>query len=93
MDINLPRSLDTKSALDFAYTLGTITPTEAVVFYPTFTWARPFGMLLTMAAIKQMRAKFAHIPFSMNILRIQSRIMLPPAPTNSGSLSLSILPA
>ena len=66
MDINLPRSLDTNNSLDFAYMLSAITPTEAVTFYPTFTWARPFGMLLTMAAIKQMRARFIDIPFSMN---------------------------
>ena len=66
MRINLPRDLDTSKSLAFADLLSTIPKEEEITFYPQFKWARPFGMLITMTAMRQMRKKYADTPFYLN---------------------------
>jgi len=62
MDVNIP-DLRTANALNFAKEMNNMQITEPCIFHADMDWVSPFGMLLTIATIKQVREKYKNIQF------------------------------
>lgn len=58
--------LNTTSALKMAKELSSLEVDEPFMFNTaSMTWVRPFGMLIAVSSIKQLRNRFSSIPFHM----------------------------
>lgn len=58
--------LGTLEAIKIAKDLGDLEINEPIVFNTKLKWVRPFGMLVGVTAIKQLRDKYKDIPFSLS---------------------------
>lgn len=66
MEIRLP-DLETFKVLSFSNELSCLTIGEPVIINASMGWVRPFGLLYTVAALKELRSRYPDIPFQMRI--------------------------
>lgn len=66
MEITLP-DLETFKVLNFANEISHMTIEEPVIINASMGWVRPFGLLYTVAALKELRSLHHDVPFHINI--------------------------
>ena len=66
MEISLP-DLETFKVLSFSNELSRLTIEEPVIINASMGWVRPFGLLYTVAALKELRSRYPDVPFQMRI--------------------------
>lgn len=66
LEINLP-DLETEQVLRLAKEVSEIHIQEPVTVNANMHWVRPFGLLYTVSILKELRKKYANIPFSMHV--------------------------